>query len=96
MNKVLKSVGMAALLAAGSTLVMAQAQNQNPTGDKRPLSPGGVDNPSVNDQKAEPTNPTKMAPPANTGTGSRPLTPGKENAAPAETKDTKGQKKSPN
>jgi hypothetical protein len=37
-----------------------------------------------------------MAPPANTGTGSRPLTPGKENAAPAETKDTKSQKKSPN
>ena len=94
MHRLLRSVGAAALIAAGSTLVMAQAQNQNPTGDPRPLSPGGVDNPSVNDQKSEPTNPPKMAP--NTGTGSRPLMPGNENPAPGATKDTKKQEKSPN
>jgi hypothetical protein len=84
----------AAMFVAGSTLLLAQAQN--PTGDPRPLTPGGADNPSVNDPKAAPTNPPKAAP--NTeGTGSRPIgPPGNETPAPGATKDTKGvDKKSP-
>ena len=62
----------AALILAGSTFLLAQAQN--PTGDPRPLTPGGVGNPSIKDQKSAPTNPPKAAP--NTeGTGSRPIGP---------------------
>jgi hypothetical protein len=84
----------AAMILAGSTFLLAQAQN--PTGDPRPLTPGGVGNPSIKDQKSAPTNPPKAAP--NTeGTGSRPMgPPGNETPAPGATKDTKGvDKKSP-
>ena len=87
----------AAMIVAGSTFLLAQAQN--PTGDPRPLTPGGADNPSVKDQKSAPTNPPKASPNAqeNTGTGSRPIgPPGNETPAPGATKDTKGvDKKSP-
>jgi len=82
----------AAMILAGSIFLLAQAQN--PTGDPRPLTPGGADNPSIKDQT--PTNPPKAAP--NTeGTGSRPIgPPGNETPAPGATKDTKGvDKKSP-
>ena len=62
----------AAMILAGSIFLLAQAQN--PTGDPRPLTPGGADNPSIKDQKSAPTNPPKAAP--NTeGTGSRPIGP---------------------
>jgi hypothetical protein len=87
----------AAMIVAGSTFLLAQAQN--PTGDPRPLTPGGADNPSVRDPKAAPTNPPKAAPNTqpNTGAGSRPIgPPGNESPAPGATKDTKGvDKKSP-
>lgn len=84
----------AAMILAGSTFLLAQAQN--PTGDPRPLTPGGVDNPSVSDPKAAPTNPPRAAP--NTeGSGTRPIgPPGNETPAPGATKDTTGvDKKSP-
>jgi hypothetical protein len=94
--KLLQATALAALLATGSTLVMAQAQN--PTGDPRPLPPGsGGDSQSVPDQKSAPTNPARAAPPAATGSDSRPMgPPGNETPVPGATKDTKDQKKSPN
>ena len=102
MSKLTKAAA-AALILVGSTLVLAQApapnpaEKSNPTGDPRPLTPGGADNPSVNDQKSAPTNPTPQASP-NTGIGSRPMgPPGNETPAAGATKDTKDvNKKSPN
>jgi hypothetical protein len=91
--KLLQATALAALLATGSTLVMAQAQN--PTGDPRP--PTGGDSQSVPDQKSAPTNPTPAAPPAATGSDSRPMgPPGNETPVPGATKDTQDRKKSPN
>jgi hypothetical protein len=77
---------------------MAQAQAPNPTGDPRPLTPGGADNPSMKDQKSAPTNPTPPAASPNSGVGSRPIGPaGNETPVPGATKDTKDiNKKSPN
>jgi hypothetical protein len=97
MNNLMKAAA-AALLVAGSTLVMAQAQAPNPTGDPRPLTPGGADNPSMKDQKSAPTNPTPPAASPNSGVGSRPIGPaGSETPVPGATKDTKDiNKKSPN
>ena len=102
MNKLTKAAA-AALIVVGSTLVLAQApapnpaEATNPTGDPRPLTPGGADNPSMKDQKSAPTNPTPQASPKE-GTGSRPMgPPGNETPAPGATKDTKDvNKKSPN
>jgi hypothetical protein len=99
----LTRISAAALIAIGSTVLLAQApapnpaEKSNPTGDPRPLTPGSADNPSMKDQKSAPTNPPKAAP--NTeGTGSRPIgPPGNETPAPGATKDTKDvNKKSPN
>jgi hypothetical protein len=84
----------AAMVVAGSSFLLAQAQN--PTGDPHPLTPGGADSPSIKDQKLAPTNSPKAAP--NTeGTGTRPIgPPGNETPTPGATKDTKGvDKKSP-
>jgi hypothetical protein len=98
----LTKVSAAALIVIGSTVLIAQApapnpaEKSNPTGDPRPLTPGGADNPSMKDQKSAPTNPPKASP--NEGTGSRPMgPPGNETTAPGATKDTKDvNKKSPN
>ena len=102
MSKLLKTAAAAALFAASTTIAMAQVQNpsgaQNPTGDPRPLTPGGEGNPSV--KKDEP--PTNPTPPSaggtgtgDTGSGSRPIGP------PSDTNTKPGtppnvDKKSPN
>jgi hypothetical protein len=100
MRKILKLTAAAALFAASTAVAMAQVQNpsgaQNPTGDPRPLTPGGADNPAV--QKNEPpTNPTppNAGPPSDTGVTSRPIGP------PSDTNTKPGtpsnvEKKSPN
>ena len=101
MSKLTKAAA-AALIAIGSTVLLAQApapnpaEKSNPTGDPRPLTPGGSDNPSMQDQKSAPTNSPKASP--NEGIGSRPMgPPGNETPAPGATKDTKDvNKKSPN
>ena len=102
MSKIFKLTAAAALFAASTAIAMAQVQNpsgaQNPTGDPRPLTPGGSDTPTV--KKSEP--PTNPTPPSaggtgtgDTGTGSRPLSP------PSDTNTKPGspanvEKKSPN
>jgi hypothetical protein len=100
MSKILKMASAAALFAASTAIAVAQVQNpsgaQNPTGDPRPLTPGGEGNPSVKKDEA-PTNPTPQTanPPSDTGTGigSRPLGPPTDtNTAPGKNVE----KKSPN
>lgn len=97
MSKLLKTTAAAALFVASATVALAQVQNpsgaQNPTGDPRPVTPGGADSPTL--KKGEtPTNPT---PPSagTTGVTSQPIGP------PSDTNTKPGtppnvEKKSPN
>ena len=88
MSTFLKATAAAALFSCAATLAIAQG-TQNPTGDARPLPPSSSDNTAPYDKKAEPTNPTRAAPPADaTQSGSRPIGPPAE---PAPTDPTKKQ-----
>jgi hypothetical protein len=98
MSKILKMAAAAALFAASTTVAMAQVQNpsgaQNPTGDPRPVTPGGADNPTLKKDEP-PTNPTPpSASPPSEGVTSRPIGPPTDtNTAPG---TTNIEKKSPN
>ena len=91
----------AAMIAGGATLAVAQVgQGQNPTGDPRPMTPGGSDNPQLKGPVGQPSNPTPQ-PPANSSqpsSASRPIGPpaGVNESQPGNTKDKVDQKKSPN
>jgi hypothetical protein len=96
MTQLLKAVSAAALLAVGASVAMAQTTSptQSPSGTPSQQPQGGADS----NAKTVPANPPAAVPPTGTGSGSRPFGQKSEmeNQAPAPTKDTKDQKKSPN
>ena len=94
MSKMLKAAAAAVLIVSGTSMVLAQGQTTNPTGDPRPLSPGASEPQQPNMKKEAPTNPTPQTSPG--GVGSRPIGPPTGADQTTTTPSGTQQKKSPN